>query len=150
MEAAAPASPLVCVHCGADVKHLTLDAQIIVTFRLNEAGKIAHLKNSSSEKELIERADEEGPDYKSIFCDECGNYLDIVYDEEGNIVGFKEQEPVVDNKPSYCPKCGKKEVKKGRGAFVEVGEYDEFRRCHEEEWDCHEYTCQSCGAKFAY
>lgn len=55
-----------------------------------------------------------------------------------------------DDKKLFCPSCGQQHVTKGRGVFVEVGEYDEVEGCNEEEWDGHEYVCEDCGKQFAY
>ena len=90
---AAPTSPLVCTQCGAGVEHLTMDAQIIVTFRIDSEGRIDKLKNASSEIELIERASQEGLDHKNMFCDECGHYMGIKIDDEGRIIGFNDNPP---------------------------------------------------------
>jgi hypothetical protein len=89
--------PLACTQCGAGIKYLTLDAQIIVTFRINSVGRIEGLKHRLPEKGLIERASEEGQEFKSMFCDECGHYMSIEYGDKGEIVGFTDK-PLIGGK----------------------------------------------------
>lgn len=84
---------LTCIKCGAGIDEITVDAQIIVGFRLNEAGHVVGTKNSLTENDLIIKAQEEGPDYKNAFCGNCGTYMGMDYREDGTIVSFNNNPP---------------------------------------------------------
>ena len=84
-----------CPYCKANHTHLTLDANIRLTFNLDENGKPS-LKPywKYGEVEIIEQLLQLSPEENEIkiFCDNCGDefiFADI--QENGNIIPKKRQ-----------------------------------------------------------
>ena len=85
------APKLACIKCGAGLDQITIDAQIIVTFRLNSNGEIDRPKQGLDERDLVTKASEEGPDYKNGFCEVCGTYMGMEYDQDGRVIAFNDK-----------------------------------------------------------
>lgn len=88
-EKSAPA--LACINCGAGLDKITIDAQIIVTFRLNDEGQVYMLRGDVTDQDFVIKAAEAGHDYKNGFCEVCGTYMGMEYDQDGNVIAFNDK-----------------------------------------------------------
>lgn len=109
---------------------------------------------------IVEANDKEEAIENAIECAK-ENYSDCEFEVDDNYVeasGFyyggeiEDIELVYEEEKTelFCPICGKQGVYKKRGAFIEIGDYDEAEKSCEEEWNGYEYECRDCGNAFAY